>query len=76
MAIGACMRSLGVKGHTQSWKAPERDQQFGENESIDNGKSERLRKEGNATINKVLAMWPGLVKIIEKVRTSRYFENP
>jgi hypothetical protein len=70
LAIGAFMSSLGVKGHSRSREAHERDLQFGENESIDNGKSQRLRKEGNARINKVLAMGPGLAKMIEKVRTS------
>ena len=75
LAFGAFMSSLGVKGRTMSWEAPERDQQFGENESIDIGKSQRLRKEGNARINKVLAMRPGLAKIVEKVRISSYFES-
>jgi hypothetical protein len=70
LALGAFMSSLGVKGRTKSWEAHERDQQFGENESIDIGKIQRLRKEGNARINKVLAMKPGLAKIIEKVRIS------
>jgi len=42
---------------------------------MDIGKSQRLRKEGNTRINKVLAMKPGLVKIIETVRISRYFES-
>jgi len=32
--------------------------------------------EGNAWINKVSSMRPGLVKIIEKVHISRYFESP
>ena len=32
-------------------------------------------KEGNARINKVSAMKPGLAKIIEKVRISRYFAS-
>jgi len=67
LALGAFMSSLGVKGRTKSWEAHERNQQFGENESIDIGKSQRLRKEGNARINKVSAMRPGLAKIIEKV---------
>ena len=62
------MSSLGVKGLTKFWEAPERDQQFGQNECIDIGKSQKFRKEGNARINKVSAMRPGLVKIIEKVR--------
>jgi hypothetical protein len=76
LALCAFMHSLGVKGRTKSWKAHERDQQFGENESIDIGKSQRLRKEGIARINKVLAMRSGLAKIIEKVRISWYFESP
>jgi len=75
LAVGAFMSSLGVKGRSKSWEAHERDQQFGENESIDIGKSQRLRKEGNARFNMVCAMRPGLAKIIEKVRISRYFEN-
>jgi hypothetical protein len=70
LAFGAFMSNLGVNGHTKSWEAHERDHQFGENESIDIGKSQRLRKEGNARINKVSAMRPGLAKIIEKVRIS------
>ena len=70
LALGAFMSSLGVKGCTKSWEAHERDQQCGENESIDIGNSQRLRKEGNARINKVSAMKPGLAKIIEKVRIS------
>jgi len=51
LGLGAFMSSLGVKGHTQYWDAHELDQQFGENESTDIGKSQRLRKEGNARIN-------------------------
>jgi len=53
-----------------------RDWQFRDNEGIDIGKSQRLREEGNARINKVSAMWPGLAKIIEKVGISTYFESP
>jgi len=75
LALGEFMSSLGVKGRTKSWEAHERDQQFGENESTDIGKSQRLRKEGNAIINKVSAMKPGLAKIIEKVCISTYFES-
>jgi hypothetical protein len=70
LASGAFMSSLGVKGRTKSWEAHERNRQFGENESIDIGKSQRLCKGGNARINKVSAMRPGLAKIIEKVRIS------
>jgi len=76
LALGAFMSSLGVKGRTKSWEAHERDHQIGENDSIDIGKSQRLRKEGNAWIDKVSGMRPGLAKIIEKVRISWYFESP
>jgi len=41
----------------------------------DIGKSQRLQNEGNARINKVSAMRPGLAKIIEKVRISTYFQT-
>jgi hypothetical protein len=68
LALGAFMSSLGVKGRSKSWEAQERDQQFGENQSIDIGQSQRLRKEGNARINKVSVMRPSLAKIIEEVR--------
>jgi hypothetical protein len=70
LALGVFMSSLGVQGRTKSWKAHEWNQEFGENESIDIGKSQRFRKEGNARLNKVSAMRPGLAKIIEKVRIS------
>jgi len=73
--LSVFMSSLGVKGRTKSWEAHERDQQFGENETTDIGKSQWLRKEGNARINEVSAMRPGLAKIIEKVRISTYFET-
>jgi len=74
LALGAFMCSLGVNGRTKSWEAHECNQQFGENEGIDIGKRQRLRKEGNARINKVSAMTPGLAKIIEKVCILTYFE--
>jgi hypothetical protein len=69
------MSSLRVKDRTKSWEAHERDQQFGEKENTDIGNSQRLRKEGNARINKVSAMRPRLAKIIEKVRISTYYES-
>jgi len=75
LAIGIFMSRLGVKGCTKSWKAHEHHQQFGQNESVDIGKSQRIPKEGDARMNKVSAMKPGLAKIIEKVRISRYFES-
>jgi hypothetical protein len=67
LALGAFLSSLGVKGRIKSWKAHECDEQFGENESLDIGKSQRLRKERNARINQVLAMRTGLAKICNKV---------
>jgi len=70
LALGAFTRSLSVNGRTKSWEAHECDQQIGDNESTDIGKSQRLRKEANARINKVSAMRPGLPKINEKVHIS------
>jgi hypothetical protein len=68
LALGTFMSSLGVKRRTKSWEVHECDQHFGENERTDIGKSQRLRKKGNARIHKVLAMKACLAKIIEKVR--------
>jgi len=76
LALGAIMSSHRVQGHTKSSETHERNQQFGENESIVIGKSQRFRQESNATINKVSAMRPALAKIIEKVRISRNVESP
>jgi hypothetical protein len=76
LALGAFISSLSVKGPTKSWESHEHTQQFGDNERIDIGKSQRLQKEGNAWIKNVLAMRPGSAKIIEKVHTSRYIESP
>jgi len=76
LAVGAFMSSLGVNCHTKSWEAHERDQQFVENEIIDIGKSQRLRNKGNARINKVSAMRPGLAKIIEKLCIAWYLQCP
>jgi len=75
LALGASMSSLSAKGRTKSSDVNEHDLQFGENESNYIGMSQRLRKEGNARINKVSAMRPGLAKIIEKVCISRYSES-
>jgi hypothetical protein len=72
--LSAVISSLGVKGCTKSRVRHECDQQFGEDESTDIGQSPRLQKEGNARINKVSAMRPGLAKIIEKARISRHCE--
>jgi len=76
LALSPFISSLSVKGRTKAWEAHECEQQFGQNESIDTGKSQRLRKKGNSRINKVSAMRPGRGKIIEKVRISKYFQSP
>jgi len=44
LAVGAVMSSLGAEGRCKSSEAQECDQQFGNNESIDIGKSQKLRK--------------------------------
>jgi len=64
------MSSFGVIGRTKCLEAHKSDQQIGENESIDIGNSQRLPIEDNAQLNEVLAMRPGLAKIIEKLCTS------
>ena len=76
LAVSAFMSSLGVNGPTKSWEPHECNEQFGENESIAIGKSQRLQEEGNTQINKLWAMRPGFMNIIEKVCISRYFESP
>jgi hypothetical protein len=70
LALSASMSNVDITDCTKSLEAHERDQQCRENESIDIGKNQRLRKEGNARIDKVSAMRPGLAKIIEKVHIS------
>jgi hypothetical protein len=75
LALGTYMCILDGNGRTRSWEAHERDQHFGETEGTDSGKSQRLWKEVNARINTVSPMRPGLVKMIEKVHISRYFER-
>jgi len=70
LASGVFICSLGVKCHTKFRETHEHDQQFGENRSMDIGKSQRIRKGANARINKVSAMRPGLAMIIEKLRIS------
>jgi hypothetical protein len=73
--LGALLSSLGVAGCAKFWDAHERNQQFGEKETTDIEKSQRLRKEGNARFNKVSAMRPGVAEINEKVHISTYFES-
>ena len=76
LVSGAFMSGLSVKGRIKSWEAHKCNQQFGENENTDIGKSQRLQKESNARINQVSAMRLGLAKIIEKIRILRHFERP
>jgi hypothetical protein len=66
LAVGAIKSSLGEKCCTKSWKAHERDQQYGANESIDIGMSQRLRNYGYARINKGSPIRPGLATMIVK----------
>ena len=65
--LGGFLCSCGVQGRTKSWAAHEGDQHFGENDSVVIGTGLRVQTKGNARINKVAAMRPGLAKIIEKV---------
>ena len=76
LTLDTFMSSISVEGCTKSWEAHEHDLQFGENQSIDIGKCQRLREESDARINKVFTMRPGLAKIIEKVCNSKNFELP
>jgi len=62
ITFGAFMSKLRVKGRMQSWEAHEHDQPYGENQSTDIAKSQRLRREGNARIHMVSAMRPGFGK--------------
>jgi hypothetical protein len=75
LGLGAIMSRLVVEDRTKPGAAHECDHQFGEKETADIGKSQRLRKEGNARINKVMAMRLGSAKIIEQVHNSTYFES-
>jgi len=76
LAFGALMSSLSVKGCTKPWEGHEHNRQFGQHKMIDIGKSQRLRKQDNSGINKVLAIRPGLAKIVEKVHISGNFGSP
>jgi hypothetical protein len=76
LALGVFMSSLRVNGRTKSCEAHEHNWQFGEHERTDIGKSQRLRPEGNTTINKVLAMRPRLATIIENIHIASHFERP
>jgi len=76
LALCAILSSLGVERQTKYWETHVCEQQIEENEYIDIGKSQRLGIEDNCSISKVSAMRPGLGKIIENVRISRYFESP
>jgi cytochrome c peroxidase len=75
LASCAFMSNLSVNGRTTCLESHECNQQFGENEPIKNGKSQRLQIDGNASINMASAMRAGVAKIMENVHTSRYFES-
>jgi hypothetical protein len=75
LALGAFISNLHVECPTKSWEAHERNLQFRATESIDIEDSQRLQKEGNSRITKVMAMRADLVKIIEKVHILGYFES-
>ena len=66
--FGCIQEQSRCKDHSKSSEAYGRALQFGETECTVIGKSRRLRKEGNARIDMVLAVRPGLAKIIETVR--------
>ena len=69
LCLGAFMSNLGVKGCTKAWDAHEHDEQFGENEGAPTTNIQKQWKISHARIHKVVAMNPGLAKIIEKVTT-------
>jgi hypothetical protein len=75
LAVGVFTRSLSVKDRTKFSESHQPDQHFGENKSIDIGKSQIHRNDGNARINKMSPMRPGLPKINEKVCISRNVED-
>ena len=75
LSLCAFMGYRGLKGCAKSWEAHERNQQFGQNECIDIGKSQWLRKEGNSGFNTVSAMIPGLAKIFWKQGIWRDFQS-
>jgi len=56
LAVSAFLSSLGSRDRTKSWEAHQCDQQFGENQSVDIGKSQRIPNQGNDRVNKVSAM--------------------
>jgi hypothetical protein len=74
LALGAFMSYIGVNECTKSSEAHVRHQQFEDTESTDIGKCQTPRSEGNARINKVSDMRPGLAKNIEKVHISSHFK--
>jgi len=76
LAWGTFMCSHSSNGCKEAWEAHECNPKFGHNARPAIVKSQRLWKDGNARINKVSAMRPGLAKIIGKVHISRHFESP
>ena len=76
LALGGFMGTLSVKDCTKSCEANECNQNFVKNECTDIVKSQRLRTESNAGINKVVVLKTGLAKIIENIHISTYFDSP
>lgn len=72
---GGFMSSPSANSPTKCWESPEQDQQVGEHQQTAIRKSERLRTEGNARIDRVSAMGAGFASIIENIHISRYFES-
>jgi len=60
LASGAFMSSLGDKGRTKCLEPHERDLPFGETDSVDIVKRQRLRIDDKARNDQVSAMKPGL----------------
>jgi len=75
LPIGAFRSSLCVKGCAKSCEPPQRDQQFRAINSIGIEQHQRNRKEGNASINMVSAIWPVLGNIINNVCISRNVDS-
>lgn len=75
VSFGAFITTIDVEGCTISWESHLRNQQFGQTETTDNAKSQRLQQERNARINNMSAMKPGLPKIIQREYISRYFDS-
>jgi hypothetical protein len=68
--------SCSHSAHMGTYFAGQCDEHFCNIEYTDIGKSQRLPTEGNARMNNVSAMRPGIANMIKKVCISRHFERP